>query len=269
MSRRSETEFDTSSIASFTTHQSSTSYQSPAYASSSRLTVPGPVPYPRPRTLSSISFSSSPSPRLEQRSTSPSTSTSHARLHPPGVDDATIARRGARRKRRAEREKRSTLRGEMYGSPLREAVRWCANNERKETFWMVCAIVSFLTRVTLSVLLADGEQSAPDICSCDSVSGTSADMSVDDVTQTRRAIAWLASQSSFIHSLTRLSDRHVWLLDSAFKTLGSSGLSTVLWLYATRRWTHTEATTSGRSWRTEVRPAASRCVLPSRRPQRC
>lgn len=142
---RSETDAD--SIASFTTHQSTASFQPHTYASSSRLTVPSP----RPRTMSSSSFSSTPSPNLAARSFSPS--------QPPrlGVDDATRARREARRKRREERESNSTLRGERYDSPLRRVVRWCAKNEWKGRFMMASFLLSAVIRSVLAILRTDCE----------------------------------------------------------------------------------------------------------------
>lgn len=129
---RSET--DAGSLASFSTHQSSSSVQPYAYASSStRLTVP------KQRTLSSTStrsVSSSPSSLLQAtlspRPQYPSRlSASTVSGTSPSTEEATAKRREARRKRREEREKSSTLRAEKYDSLLRKVVRFISRKEWK------------------------------------------------------------------------------------------------------------------------------------------
>ena len=117
MHYRSET--DAGSIASFTTHQSSSSFQpSYTYASSSRLTVP------KPRTLSSTSASSSVSPSLHPIGAAPKPPYPSRLGVSLNTDEAALKRREARRKRREERDKKSTLRGEEYDTRLRRVVRW-------------------------------------------------------------------------------------------------------------------------------------------------
>jgi hypothetical protein len=114
---RSET--DAGSSASFTTNQSSSSFQpSYTYASSSRLTLP------KPRTLSSTSASSSIPPSLHAQVPLSKPQYPSRLGVSPNTDEAALTRREARRKRREERDKKSTLRGDEYDTRLRRVVRW-------------------------------------------------------------------------------------------------------------------------------------------------
>jgi hypothetical protein len=134
--RRSET--DAGSLASFTTHQSSSSFQPTyAYASSSRLTVP------KLRTMSSTSASSFGSPILH--APVPVRPQYPSRLS--GPDEATLKRREARRIRREERERKSTLRGEEYDTRLRKIVRWISKKEWRGRGVALAVALWMLTRM--------------------------------------------------------------------------------------------------------------------------
>jgi hypothetical protein len=106
-------------LASFTTHQSTSSFQPTyTYTSSPRLTVP------KQRTLSSTSASSSTSPRLQSFVPPPIQRVQNPSLLSAGIDEATRKRREARRQRREARERKSTLKGDEYDTRLRRVVRW-------------------------------------------------------------------------------------------------------------------------------------------------
>jgi hypothetical protein len=126
-------------MASFTTHQSTSSFQPTfTYATSSRLTVP------KQRTLSSTSGSSSTSPKLQSFVPPPRPlQASHLSV---GPDEATIKRREARRLRREERGRKSTLRGDEYDTRLRRVVRWISKQGWREQSAMPAAVVWAVVR---------------------------------------------------------------------------------------------------------------------------
>jgi hypothetical protein len=126
-------------MASFTTHQSTSSFQPTfTYATSSRLTVP------KQRTLSSTSGSSSTSPRLQSFVPSPRPlQASHLSV---GPNEATLKRREARRLRREERERKSTLRGDEYDTRLRRVVRLLSKQGWREQSAMPAAIIWAVVR---------------------------------------------------------------------------------------------------------------------------
>ena len=138
--RRSET--DAGSLASFSTQQSSSSFQPTyTYASSSRLTVP------KQRTLSSTSGSSSTSPRSQ--SFVPPRPQNPSLLSVSGPDEATLKRREARRLRREERERISTLRGDEYDTRLRRVVRWISKKGWKGRSMAFAAVIWTLLRLDM------------------------------------------------------------------------------------------------------------------------
>jgi len=128
-------------LASFTTHQSTSSFQPTyTYSSSPRLTVP------KQRTLSSTSASSSTSPRLQSFVPPPV-----QRVHSPShlgveIDEATRKRREARRQRREERERKSTLKGDEYDTRLRRVVRWISKKGWRGRSMGLAAVVWGLLR---------------------------------------------------------------------------------------------------------------------------
>jgi hypothetical protein len=139
---RSET--DAGSLASFTTNQSSTSFQpSYTYASSSRLTLP------KPRTLSSTSASSSIPPSLPAQAQIPKPQYPSRLGVSSNTDEAALKRREARRKRREERDKKSTLRGDEYDTRLRRAVRWISKKDWRGRSIALVVVVWGLLRMEL------------------------------------------------------------------------------------------------------------------------
>lgn len=136
---RSET--DAGSLASFTTHQSTSSFQPTyMYASSSRLVVP------KQRTLSSTSATSSTSPRLQSFIPPPASRPQNPSLLSVGPDEATRKRREARRQRREERERKSTLKGDEYDTRLRRVVRWISKKGWRGRCTGLAAVVWLVLR---------------------------------------------------------------------------------------------------------------------------
>ena len=131
-------------MASFTTHQSTSSFQPTyTYTSSPRLTVP------KQRTLSSTSASSSTSPKLQSFVPPPAPRTQNPSLLSVGIDEATRKRREARRQRREERERKSTLKGDEYDTRLRRVVRWISKKGWRGRSMGLAAVVWVLLRMDM------------------------------------------------------------------------------------------------------------------------
>jgi hypothetical protein len=66
-----------------------------------------------------------------------------------GLDEATLKRREARRLRREEREKKSTLRGDEFDTRIRRFVRWISKKGWRGRGMALAAVIWVLLRIMM------------------------------------------------------------------------------------------------------------------------